>query len=209
MQRLRHTLFTAIMVMIAFITVTYTACKKGDCVDMVCLNGGICDHGKCSCPTGYQGSRCEEIIVNVSTPPTTQIDPCKNIFCKNGGVCKSGICQCPTGYYGTYCEKALNSIFFGTFNGNETCTSGEEKYALTFTPTSPASPTTMLLSNLYNDNYTANCNMLNATDFSFSGSSTNGTEYTGTGSLNNNVLTVNYTIMNGSTSNTCTFIGSR
>ncbi|MBL7684120.1 MAG: hypothetical protein JNK00_12240 [Flavipsychrobacter sp.] len=207
MPRIQQTLLTAIIVLISFSTVTYTACKKSSCIDMVCLNGGLCDGGVCSCPTGYTGVRCEEQIPAINNTPAT--DPCAKIKCYNGGVCKKGICYCPDGYTGTYCQTTFSNYYIGTFNGKETCTQGEEQYAISFTTASPASPFKMVLNNLYNDNYTAICTLTSSTAFSFSGSAANGTTYSGTGSMSGNTITISYTITNGSTSNTCSFVGSR
>ena len=39
---------------------TDLACKSGaKCGTSVCVNGGACTNGKCVCPTGYEGSGCE------------------------------------------------------------------------------------------------------------------------------------------------------
>lgn len=45
----------------AFGAITYTACNKDECKDVVCQNGGSCAGGNCSCPAGYEGSRCETL----------------------------------------------------------------------------------------------------------------------------------------------------
>jgi len=43
----------------AFTMVTYTACNKDECKDVVCNNGGTCANGSCNCATGYEGTNCE------------------------------------------------------------------------------------------------------------------------------------------------------
>jgi len=59
MRLFRH-IFTAVFITVALFTViAYTACKKDACDNVVCLHLGACDGGKCSCPTGYEGLRCE------------------------------------------------------------------------------------------------------------------------------------------------------
>jgi hypothetical protein len=35
-----------------------TSCKD-ECKDVNCANGGTCDAGVCTCPTGYEGELCE------------------------------------------------------------------------------------------------------------------------------------------------------
>uniref|UniRef100_A0A0K0G355 Neurogenic locus notch homolog protein 1 (inferred by orthology to a zebrafish protein) n=1 Tax=Strongyloides venezuelensis TaxID=75913 RepID=A0A0K0G355_STRVS len=80
-------------------------CEKQiqQCVEGLCLNGGICretfDDLNCYCPEGYEGEFCE-----------TPIDFCnEDYMCKNGGTCldnKNGSfrCLCPYGLTGKFCE---------------------------------------------------------------------------------------------------------
>jgi hypothetical protein len=37
-------------------------CKRDPCKDTVCLNGGYCVDGTCSCPDGFTGPNCETDI---------------------------------------------------------------------------------------------------------------------------------------------------
>lgn len=37
-----------------------SACKRGSCDGIECLNGGTCRGGQCQCPAGFGGSRCEQ-----------------------------------------------------------------------------------------------------------------------------------------------------
>ena len=40
------------------------ACKKDDpCENITCLNGGTCANGECSCPTGYTGPDCSQLLI--------------------------------------------------------------------------------------------------------------------------------------------------
>ncbi|MCW3122286.1 MAG: hypothetical protein JWQ38_1778 [Flavipsychrobacter sp.] len=59
MKPIRSILLTAILTILAFSSVTYMACHKDKCVDIACKNNGACENGHCSCPTGYEGDRCE------------------------------------------------------------------------------------------------------------------------------------------------------
>jgi hypothetical protein len=50
----------AFTVMAAFTgIVIFSACSKNDCGSIVCQNGGTCSGGKCTCPTGFFGTRCQ------------------------------------------------------------------------------------------------------------------------------------------------------
>lgn len=55
--------------------ITYTSCTIDECKDVVCQNGGNCNGGSCTCPTGFTGNRCQNAatgtiqFVNNSTNP--------------------------------------------------------------------------------------------------------------------------------------------
>ncbi len=38
---------------------TLTSCNEGSCENITCLNGGTCRNGRCQCPVGFEGPRCE------------------------------------------------------------------------------------------------------------------------------------------------------
>ena len=59
MKSIRNIAFSALLAVGAFSMVTYTACNKDECKDVVCQNGGTCVSGTCNCATGYEGTNCE------------------------------------------------------------------------------------------------------------------------------------------------------
>ncbi|HEY9178072.1 MAG TPA: calcium-binding EGF-like domain-containing protein [Flavipsychrobacter sp.] len=61
MKSIRNIAFSALLTFGAFSMVTYTACNKDECKDVVCQNGGTCVTGTCNCPTGYEGTSCETL----------------------------------------------------------------------------------------------------------------------------------------------------
>lgn len=61
MKSIRNIAFSALLTFGAFSMVTYTACNKDECKDVVCQNGGTCVTGTCNCPTGYEGTNCETL----------------------------------------------------------------------------------------------------------------------------------------------------
>lgn len=58
MKHLKIILF-AVATATIFCGVIFTSCNQNKCNSTLCLNGGTCSNGKCSCPTGYTGTRCQ------------------------------------------------------------------------------------------------------------------------------------------------------
>ena len=61
MKSIRNIAFSALLTFGAFSAITYTACNKDECKDVVCQNGGTCSEGNCTCPTGFEGTNCETL----------------------------------------------------------------------------------------------------------------------------------------------------
>ena len=61
MKPIRLVLITSFLMIACFYAITYTACKKDACHNVVCLNLGTCDGGNCKCPVGYEGLRCDTL----------------------------------------------------------------------------------------------------------------------------------------------------
>lgn len=56
----KHKLITTIAFLGLSTAVFYTSCEKDSCEDLKCLNNGACTEGFCRCPTGYEGTLCEQ-----------------------------------------------------------------------------------------------------------------------------------------------------
>jgi hypothetical protein len=61
MKPIRNVLLAALTITIACFAIVYTSCKKDHCNNVVCQNGGACDGGNCTCPAGFEGTRCETL----------------------------------------------------------------------------------------------------------------------------------------------------
>ncbi|MCD6062358.1 MAG: EGF-like domain [Flavipsychrobacter sp.] len=59
MKSIRNIAFSALLALGAFTAMTYTACNKDECEDVVCQNGGTCVDGVCQCSTGWEGTLCD------------------------------------------------------------------------------------------------------------------------------------------------------
>lgn len=58
----KHSLISAFTFLGIATTVLYTACQDDSCTRLTCRNGGSCSEGFCRCPTGYEGSECQDRI---------------------------------------------------------------------------------------------------------------------------------------------------
>ena len=77
----------------------YDICSVPD----FCTNGGTCTplggvgQFECSCPMGYTGERCQDLV-----------DNCVSGVCLNGGECINALnsfsCHCAQGFTGGFCE---------------------------------------------------------------------------------------------------------
>lgn len=60
MKHARLIVITTALMLSAFAAIIVSSCKKSEpCSGVVCNNSGTCVNGKCSCPTGYSGTFCE------------------------------------------------------------------------------------------------------------------------------------------------------
>jgi len=61
MKKFKQIALSAFLTVSAFGAVLYTSCNPDECKDVVCQNGGTCNAGTCTCPTGVGGDKCETI----------------------------------------------------------------------------------------------------------------------------------------------------
>ncbi|KAJ8035483.1 Neurotrypsin [Holothuria leucospilota] len=88
------------------------------CSSQPCANNGKCVNARtsflCFCPTGFNGTRCENVI-----------DPCDSSPCEHNGTCirerNYFHCICPDGVVGPQCEVEINPCFSNPFQGRENC----------------------------------------------------------------------------------------
>ena len=60
MKKTSSFIVTTLLTLLAFGAIVYnTSCKKDQCSQVTCFNGGNCQNGYCTCPYGYEGDHCE------------------------------------------------------------------------------------------------------------------------------------------------------
>ncbi|MCS7189772.1 MAG: calcium-binding EGF-like domain-containing protein [Bacteroidia bacterium] len=56
-----------------------SACKRGSCEGVICLNGGYCRNGRCVCPVGFGGTQCERKWTDNWVGTYTVDDRCRTV----------------------------------------------------------------------------------------------------------------------------------
>jgi hypothetical protein len=85
----------------------------------LCQNGGVCDNnGKCDCPPGFIGDRCQS-----KCPKGKYSYNCGYLCDCNGGEChhENGTCKCPDGSFNGNCKKECFCRNGGNCNQNGIC----------------------------------------------------------------------------------------
>ena len=113
---------------------------------------------------------------------------------------------CPVGYTGKDCKTLVRDQFIGVYVGTEQCTIGTDQYTVTIVANSDNVKVTM--TNIYNDNYTAIGTVTGDNTISFSGSQS-GATFSVTGTIAGTQLTLDYTVSDALSSNTCKFVGTK
>lgn len=78
MKPIRNILLTTVLTISLFAAISYTACKKDPCQNVICLNLGACDEGHCLCPVGYEGDRCQKLSRDKFIQTFNGYDTCTN-----------------------------------------------------------------------------------------------------------------------------------
>lgn len=118
--------------------------------------------------------------------------------------------ECNLGYEGSDCKTLSRDKFIGQWKGTETCTIGTDDYTVTITASSTGD-LNIIMSNIYNDNYTAQGTITGNNSVKFDGTSANNVSFSGTAiyEAGTNQLKLNYTVSDLAGSNSCNFTGTK
>lgn len=135
----------------------------------------------------------------------TSCDPCKDVTCNNGGTCNEGKCECPAGTEGNMCETAWRDALLGTYNGGRTCEGVDQKEKQV---TLSADPIAGQILVGYGTNEPIICVMTSPNSFTYSQNFA-GEEYSTTGTVSGNQLTLTERTKSTFGTINCTFTGTR
>ena len=132
-------------------------------------------------------------------------DKCKDVVCSNGGTCLDGICTCKSGYEGTTCATVSAAKFVGTYSVVENCSVSGGVGPYTTTIVESTTNEVNILMNDFGD-LTATITIVgsvNGTTLTIASQTVSGYTVSGSGTYNNGVITITYTIAS-TNSETCT-----
>lgn len=133
-------------------------------------------------------------------------DPCEDIACVNGTLTESGddcSCVCSTGYEGSDCTTLVRAKYLGSFNGNETCTSGPDIYAVTIAAGSTDDAVT--ITNLYDAGLITNGTINSEGGITIPSQSFAAGTISGTVTRTGGVTSIAYTVTLAGAADSCTF----
>ncbi len=125
-------------------------------------------------------------------------DPCKDVVCTNGN-CLDGTCACETGFEGADCSTETRTKFIGTYTVTEDCSlSASTSYVVSIIPGTNTSE--VLISNVWDAFVAPVTATVNGNTISIATQEPDADGFTvqGSGTINGNIITMNYTVTDGS-----------
>lgn len=133
-------------------------------------------------------------------------DACKDVTCLNGGTCIDGTCECADGYEGTDCSTEQRAKFAGTYtmSGTVSCPiSGDGTITnLPLTISNSSAGVTKVVILFAGTTFTA---AISGTSLTLDSQTIQGFDYTGSGSLSGNNLSLTINEFDPNLSETCVY----
>jgi len=176
------------------LTVNFTACVDDPCANVIC-NNGTCFDGDCVCDVGYE--------LDPVTGDCILADPCSVVTCGDNSFCLDGACVCDAGFEEDADGNcvAVTGRFLGTFQATEPNCGVNDPYEV-LVEEEAGEISVISLRNLGNygcndaDGNPINYHVLGTVDGNsllISNYETCSTVFNGTGTLDGNTLTIEYT----------------
>lgn len=129
-------------------------------------------------------------------------DACADVDCGEYGTCLEGDCVCDAGYEGVNCDTQERAEFIGTYNVNESCTSGSYTYSITVTESSTG-VAAIIITNF--GDYGVNvAGTVNGNNVTIASQTLGGGTFSGSGQISGNILTLTYNVTAGTSTDDCT-----
>jgi len=193
------TRFFQILGVVAVATVGITSCDTDACKDVDCGLNGTCVDGDCVCEDGFGGVDCAT-------------DYCEELVCDATGGTKVATeggcdCVCDEGYEGADCATESRAKFVGVYTVTGDCSTSGVKggYDIEIV-NSGVNVTSVLISNFWNayvNNVVATISG-NTITIANQDPDNDGYNVTGSGTYANGVITMSYTVSDGTTTDVCT-----
>jgi hypothetical protein len=146
------------------------------------------------------------VAVSVISFNSCTTDACKDVDCGLNGECVDGDCVCDAGYEGVNCETEERAKFIAAYSVSESCTSGNYTYNIT-AATSATNISSIVVSN-FGDYGVSVTGTVDGSTLTFASQSVtisgSAASISGSGQLSGSILTITYTIVAGTESDTCT-----
>jgi hypothetical protein len=122
-----------------------------------------------------------------------KFDACENIICLNNGICESGNCVCQSGFEGHNCETEQRLAFVSDYNVQESCNLGNFNYIIGINANSSVG-TEIKITNFGDFGYEVSATVAE-NGFEIPSQIHSGDTISGTGELDENVLSIGYTLI--------------
>jgi len=135
-------------------------------------------------------------------------DKCKDVTCSNGGVCMDGTCDCADGYEGTTCQTEQRAKFLGNYSvsaGTVSCDSTGNDIINQGAPVSISTSSSSISKVSIVFAGISLTGTVNGSNITVDQATLNNFTYSGTGSINGNILTMSINEQDPTIPETCVY----